>query len=301
MPTNQTMKALLEATPYLRLYQGKTFVVKVGGEAFLARESTFNVLRQLSLLVQLGIKIVLVHGGGPQATDLGRRLGHESVFVEGRRVTDPGMLEALVFALNGTVRGEILSVCREAGLSAVGVSGMDGNLVLAKKRHARKQKGGGTVDYGQVGDVVKVDPGILTTLLAAGLMPVVSPLCADELGAPLNVNADTVASELAVALWADKLVFMTGAPGVLRDPADPSSLVSYTDLAGLQDLEASGALTSGMGPKAASIRRALEGGVDRVHVIGHGSADALLTEVFTNEGCGTMLVRSVESLPPVET
>ncbi|MBS1709789.1 MAG: acetylglutamate kinase [Armatimonadetes bacterium] len=285
------MKALLEATPYLRLYQGKTFVIKVGGEAFLARESTFNVLRQVSLLAQLGIKIVLVHGGGPQATETGKRLGHASQFIEGRRVTDSGMLEAMVFALNGTVRAEILAVCRQIGLTAVGVSGMDAGLVTAKKRPAKKG-----ADFGMVGDIQKVDASVLNTLLAAGIMPVVSPICADADGQALNVNADTVAAELAVALWADKLVSMTGAPGILRDPADPSSLVSYTDLAGLQDLEASGVLAAGMNPKAASIRRAIEGGVERVHVIGHAPADALLTEVFTNEGSGTMIVRSVESL-----
>lgn len=296
MPTNQTMRALLEATPYLRLYQGKTFVVKVGGEAFLSRESTFNVVRQVSLLAQLGIQIVLVHGGGPQATEIGERLGHNSTFVEGRRVTDAGMLEAMVFALNGTVRAEVLAACRQIGLRAVGLSGVDAGLVVAKKRPAKKN-----VDYGMVGDIQKVDASVLSTLLNNGVTPVVSPLCADENGQALNVNADTVASELAVALWADKLVFMTGAPGILRDPADPSSLVSYTDLAGLQDLEASGAVTAGMGPKAASIRRALEGGVERVHVIGHAPADALLTEVFTNEGCGTMVVRSVEALPSALT
>lgn len=295
-----TIAALRRAVPYLRLFQGTTFVLKAGGEAFADRAGTHRLLEQIGILHQLGIRAVVVHGGGPQATALGRRLGVEPRFVEGRRVTDVATLEATVLALNGEVNTAILAVGRELGLPTLGVSGVDAGLLEAVRRPPRTLDDGSVVDYGEVGDLVRVDPEPLRRLLAAGFLPVVSPVAATTAGELLNVNADTVAARIAVALGAAKLVLLTGAAGVLRDPSDPGSAISVLDLAGLAELRAGGALRDGMLPKSEAIRTALSGGVARVHVISHHAADSLLREVFTNEGAGTLIVASTASLAAEE-
>ncbi len=294
-----TIQALRWAVPYLRIYRGQTFVVKAGGEAFADRRTATALLEQVGVLHQLGVRCVFVHGGGPQATRLMERLGVESTFVEGRRVTSPEAAQAMLMALHGEVQGVVSSVAREVGLRAVSCSGLDGGLTLAAKRPPVRV-GGENVDYGEVGDIEAVDTGLVSTLLDAGFLPVVSPLSADTTGRVLNVNADTVACELAVALGASKLILATAAPGVLRDPRDPGSVVSYLDLKSLAAMEEEGSLRDGMLPKAKAISRALQSGVDRVHVVGHQVPDALLTEVFTNEGSGTLIVRSLDEMRPEE-
>jgi acetylglutamate kinase len=318
--------ALRQAVPYIRLFKGKTFVVKVGGAALggdsagrpsaadAAPRATVAVLEQVHVLHQVGIRVVLVHGGGPQSTALSRALGAEPRFVAGRRITDDAALEVATLVLNGAVNTRLLAACRAVGLPAVGLSGVAAGLVLARRRgpvtvtaaaaaavggrgggdassaSGQAVDGGTVVDYGHVGDVESVDPTVLETLLAAGMVPVVSPLSADERGALLNVNADTAAAALAVALRAEKLLLLTGAPGILERPGDPSSLVSLTDLAGLARLRERGCLEDGMLPKASSIEAALRGGVRRVHIVGAAVPDGLLAEVFTNEGAGTLVV-----------
>jgi len=309
--------ALRQAVPYIRLFKGKTFVVKVGGAALgaddAAARATVAVLEQVLVLHQVGIRVVLVHGGGPQSTALSRALGAEPRFVAGRRVTDDAALEVAALVLNGAVNTRLLAACRAVGLAAVGISGVAAGLLQARRRGpvtvgadgagsgsggsgakadatAAAGQGGMVVDYGHVGDVEAVDPTVLETLLAAGMVPVVSPLSADERGAVLNVNADTAAAALAVALRAEKLLLLTAAPGILERPGDPGSLVSLTDLAGLARLRERGCLEDGMLPKASSIEAALRGGVRRVHIVGAGVPDALLAEVFTNEGVGTLVV-----------
>jgi acetylglutamate kinase len=291
--------ALKHAVPYIRLFQGKTFVLKAGGGA-LEREATARALiQQIDVLHQVGIRIVLVHGGGTQSTDLAKALGAEARFVEGRRVTDEGALEVAAMVLNGSVNTRLLSVCRAAGLPAVGVSGVDAGLIQARKRPPVKV-GDEMVDYGFVGDVVAVDPTILVKLLDAGFVPVVSPLSASREGTLLNINADTVASALAVALKAEKLMFLTGAAGILERSDDPRSLVSYTDLEGLRRLRDEGGLLRGMLPKTTAVEAAIQGGVRRVHILSHDLPDGLLAEVFTNEGVGTMVVEDVHALSPAE-
>ncbi|HEV3459278.1 MAG TPA: acetylglutamate kinase [Thermoanaerobaculia bacterium] len=310
--------ALRQAVPYIRLFKGKTFVVKVGGAALGADDAaarvTLAVLEQVLVLHQVGIRVVLVHGGGPQSTSLSRALGAEPRFVAGRRVTDDAALEVAALVLNGAVNTRLLAACRTVGLPAVGLSGVAAGLLQARRRGpvtvavagsggSGGSAGAGTrkaepaagpagmvVDYGHVGDIEAVDPGVLETLLAAGVVPVVSPLSADERGALLNVNADTAAAALAVALGAEKLLLLTAAPGILERPGDPGSLVSLTDLAGLARLRERGCLEDGMLPKASSIEAALRGGVRRVHIVGAGVPDGLLAEVFTNEGVGTLVV-----------
>jgi acetylglutamate kinase len=291
--------ALKAAVPYIRIFKGKTFVVKVGGGA-LEREATARALvEQIEVLHQVGIRVVLVHGGGTQSTGLARALGAEARFVEGRRVTGAKDLEVATLVLNGAVNTQLLAVCRSAGLPAVGVSGVDACLIQARRRPP-VQVGGETVDYGFVGDVAAVEPKVLTDLMDAGYVPVVSPLSAADDGTLLNINADTIAAALAVALGAEKLLFLTGAAGILERVDDPRSLVSFTDLAGLRRLKDAGGLVAGMLPKTSAIEAAIQGGVRRVHILSHDLPDGLLAEVFTNEGVGTLVVADVRALSPAE-
>lgn len=293
------LAGLRHAAPYIRLFKGKTFVVKVGGGALESEEATYDLLGQVEVLHHVGIRTVLVHGGGTESSSLARALGAEPRFVEGRRVTDETALAVATMVLNGSVNTRILSACRRLGLPAVGVSGVDAGLIQARKRPPVDVKGE-KVDYGYVGDVVSVSPGVLDTLLGAGMVPVVSPLSAADDGTLLNINADTVASALAVGLRAEKLILMTGATGVLERADDPGSLVSYTDLAGLRRLREQGGFVKGMLPKASAIESAVLGGVRRVHIVGADLPDSLLAEVFTNQGVGTMVVEDVRTLSPAE-
>lgn len=289
---SDAIAALRTALPYLSLYQGKTFVVKVGGEAFVGGpQAGKDLIEQVGVLHRLGMRVVLVHGGGPQASALTESLGGEPIKIEGRRVTDPIALRATTLALNGEVATHIVALGQALQMSMVAVSGVSAGMILAHQRPPTKDRHGNPVDYGLVGDVDRVDVSYIETILAAGYIPVVSPLGVSKTGQVLNLNADGVAAELAIGLGAAKVVFLTGAPGILRDAQDPSSLISFMDLKGLADLESTGAVQEGMWPKSASIRRALEGGVERVHVVGQNTNDGLLKEVFTNEGSGTLIVR----------
>ena len=293
--------ALKQAMPYIRMYKGKTFVLKAGGAIFASHASTRAFLEQVALLHQLGVRIVFVHGGGPQSTELAKALGLDTQIVDGRRVTDEQSLEVMTMVLNGLINTRVLAACRDLDVPAVGISGVDAGLIRASKRppvvmNEREEP----VDFGFVGDIEGVDVDVLEKQIDLGFLPVVSPLSADSSGTLLNINADTVAAAIAVGLKAEKLVLATGAPGILEDAKDPDSLVSYLDLAGLRHLRDTGSLSEGMMPKATAIESALEGGVNRVHIISFNEADSLLLEVFTNEGRGTMVVERTESLKPEE-
>ena len=292
--------ALRAAVPYLRLFQGKTFVVKAGGQVVADRRRTRDLMEQVGILHRLGIRVVVVHGGGAQATELASRLGLETRFVEGRRVTDAATRDIAAMTLNGTVNTSIVAVCRGLQVPALGISGVDAGLVRARRRPPVEVEGEGEVDYGYVGDVVAVNAGALERILDERFVPVVSPLSADENGELLNINADVVASRIAREMRAEKLILITGAPGILERRDDPSSLVSYTDVKGLEALRAAGSLAGGMLPKVDAIESALADGVARVHVVSYEVPDSLLLEVFTNEGCGTLVVLDTHSLRPEE-
>jgi len=294
-----TVRALKGAAPYVRLYKGKVFVVKAGGAVFADAAGTRMLIEQIAILHPLGVRVVLVHGGGPQLDEMQRSLGIEPRMVRGRRVTDERSIDVTTMVLNGSINTRILAACRELGVDAIGVSGVDAGLVRARRRPP-VQVDGETVDYGFVGDVTSVDASVLLRQLDAGLMPVVSPLSSDDAGCVLNINADTVAARIGAALGAEKLILCTGAPGILEDLADPRSLVSYTDLDGLARLQSGGSFADGMLPKANAIEEAIRGGVRRVHVISYLVPDALLAEVFTNEGTGTLIVEDIDALTPAE-
>jgi acetylglutamate kinase len=292
--TNKGIAGLKGTLRYVRAYRDHVFVVKLGGEVLKDGHALDGVAAQISLLHSLGIRMVVVHGGGPQATALSRRLGVEPRIVAGRRVTDDEALEVAKMVYAGTLNVAVLAALRSHQLQAVGLSGVDAELITARKRPpVRVVDDGGvtaTVDYGHVGDIESVDPLVLTTLMEGRFVPVVASLAGDDVGNVFNVNADTVAESLAIALRAQKLVYLTSVPGVLRDPKDPASLVTFADPDDLAELMASGALSGGMRPKVESCIRAATGGVERTHIIDGRVPDSLLLEVFTGAGYGTMIV-----------
>ena len=289
MPLAHDPFELLHSTAaYVRRFRNRTFVLKVGGALLEDRAVSRALCRQVSLLWSFSIRVVLVHGGGPALDALCEKLALPVEKVGGRRVTSPAVLEAAQMVLAGTEHTRLLADLRACGVPAVGLSGVDAGLLKATKRPP-VATAAGPVDFGLVGDVDAVDPAVIERLLEGGFLPVVAPLSGDDEGEVFNTNADTVAAELAVALKAEKLVFLLEAPGVLQDAARPETLIPHLTLEALDALESEGALKGGMGPKAAAIRRALGGGVPAAHLVGGTSPDALLTEIFTNEGSGTMV------------
>ena len=292
--TSRGIAGLKGALRYVRAYRDHVFVVKLGGEVLGQSEVLEQVTGQLALLSSLSIRLVVVHGGGPQATALSRRLGVEPRMVAGRRITDDAALEVAKQVYAGQLNVDLLAALRAHRVQAVGLSGVDADLITAHRRPPVQvvDDGGRTVkvDYGHVGDVDRVDPRVLNTLVEARFVPVVASLAGGDDGEVFNVNADTVAESIAVAMRAQKLIFLTGAPGVLRDRNDSSTLVTFADPDDLAGLMTSGVLSGGMRPKVEACIRAATGGVERTHIIDGRAPDALLLEVFTGAGCGTMIV-----------
>jgi acetylglutamate kinase len=290
----ETVRGLKNALTYTRMYRDQVFVVKLGGEILADARALDQVAVQVALLESLSIRIVLVHGGGPQASALSRRLGHEPEMVAGRRVTTPEQLEIAKMVYGGSLNLDVLSALQRHGVRGVGLSGVDGGLLTARRRppvQVRLDSGETrTVDYGHVGDIEKVDARLIETLLDQRYVPVVASLAAGPDGSPLNVNADTIAEAFASHLKAKKLMFLTGAPGLLRDVNDPGSLIPFADVEDLEPLLASGAITGGMRPKVEACLRAVRNGVRRTHIVDGRAPDALLVEVFTGAGSGTMIV-----------
>ena len=297
-----TIRALKSAAPYIRMYKGKTFVIKAGGGVFGSAALTHSLIEQISILHYMGVRVVMVHGGGPQVTEVSEAMGVRSQMLQGRRVTDEKSIEVTAMVLSGLINTRILAICRDLNVQAIGISGVDAGLVQAHRRPPARLEGSGeVVDYGLVGDIDRIDTGAIRNLLENGYLPVISPLSSDEHGTLLNINADTVAAAIGAALGAEKLILCTGAPGILERLEDPGSLISYTDLEGLQRLREAGSLTDGMLPKVRAIENAIKGGVRRVHVVSYSSPEGILGEVFTNEGTGTLIVDDIDALPANET
>jgi acetylglutamate kinase len=275
---------LVEALPYIRRFFGSTVVVKYGGHAMtdpaLARQFADDVV----LMRSVGMRPVVVHGGGPQISALMERLGMVPEFRDGLRVTDAESLDVARMVLVGKINRDIVSSVNVHGPLAVGLSGEDAGLILASARNP---------ELGFVGDVAAVNPGIVQRLLAEELIPVVSTIGADLAGQSYNINADTVAGALAEALAAEKVVYLTDVEGLLGDVDDPSSLVSHIDAPRLQKLIDTGVLTDGMIPKIAACVHAVENGVGSAHILDGRIPHVLLLEVFTDSGIGTMITKEL--------
>ncbi len=289
----ERINVLKKAAPYLHLYKGKIFVVKIGGEVFAKESILENFAEQVALLHQLGINVVIVHGGGSMATELSQRLGIPVKTINGRRVTSAETLEVAKFVFAGKLNTDLLASLHKFKVFGVGLSGVDGGLIQAHKRPSTDvtdAESGETekVDFGFVGDVDSVNPQVVEHLLAGNFVPVISSLAGNEQGDVYNVNADTIATQLAIALQAEKLILLTSTQGVLEDEHNPESLISHMDQDRLDTVLKKSA-KGGMKAKLETCRDALQGGVPRTHIISGVKLDTLLIEVFTNEGSGTLI------------
>jgi acetylglutamate kinase len=272
---------LAEALPYIREFSGKTVVIKYGGSAMEDPDLADLFAQDVVLMRLVGMNPVVVHGGGPQISDLMRRLGKEPEFVDGLRVTDAETVDIVRMALVGKVNREIVASVNQHGSYAVGLSGEDAALITVAQRDDK---------LGFVGDIRRIDPSILERLLREELIPVVATVGVDEAGQAYNVNADTVAGAIAESLRAEKLVYLTNVAGMYRDLADEASLISRIDVDRLAALVDDGALAEGMIPKARSCVDAVKSGVSRAHILDGRIPHALLLEFFTREGIGTMVI-----------
>jgi acetylglutamate kinase len=281
---------LIEALPYFRRFYGKTIVVKYGGNAMIDETLKRHTMQDVALLHYVGVRPILVHGGGPEISALMKQMGHEPTFVGGLRVTDAATMEIVEMVLAGKTNKGIVAMLNGQGAKAVGLSGKDANLIVATKMKSRSG------DLGFVGDVQSVDTGILDLLSAAGYIPVISSVAIGVDGESYNVNADHVAGHIAAAVGAEKLVMLTDVEGVLADPADPRSLIAEMDIDRARELIASGVADRGMIPKLEACITAVAAGVPRAHMIDGRMPHALLIEIFTDTGIGTM-VRCPQSSP----
>jgi acetylglutamate kinase len=285
---------LRQALPFINRFKNKTFVVKIGGEIADDEQTLHSFCEEVALISQVGIHVVMVHGGGKQATQLSKQLGIEPQMVQGRRITDEKTLDVVMMVFAGQINTEIIAALREYGAEAVGISGVDGGIINAVKRPPMKIKNEKTgleevIDFGHVGDIQSIDPKLLETLLAADFVPVMASLGGDDAGNILNINADTVAAEIASALKAEKLILVTDVDGILRDDKTLISRVTPTEI---DDLIKANVIRGGMVPKAKSAVEALKDGVQSVHIISGKKSSTLLGEVFTETGSGTMIHRN---------
>ena len=290
----ETLDLLREALPYIQRFQGKTFVVKFSGKVTEDRENLASLAEELALLHQVGIRVCVIHGGGKQLTALAQKLGVVQTVIEGRRVTDDDTLDLAKMIFRGKINTEILAQLRGRGIDAVGLSGVDGGVIKAVRRPPKnvvnKETGQvESVDYGNVGDIVEVDTHLIELLLGGGYLPVISSLAADDSGKVFNINADTIAAEIAVSLRAEKLILLSDVNGIYLDPNDRSSKLDRLSTVDAFKMIKSGKATGGMIPKLQSLASLLSRGVGSAHVISGTERNALLAEVFTDEGTGTMV------------
>ena len=275
-------EVLIQALPYIKQYAGKTIVVKYGGAAMVDETLKAAAMQDVVLMRYVGINPILVHGGGPEISDAMQRLGKTPQFVGGLRVTDAETMEIVEMVLTGKTNKGVVSHLNQQGARAVGVSGKDGNLIRAERETTKG-------DIGFVGRVTQIDPALIHTLTAAGYIPVVSSVAIGAQGESYNVNADTVAGELAAALGASKLIMMTDVDGIYQDFSDKDSLITEMSAKDARQLITDGVVDKGMIPKIEACVTALAGGVERAHIIDGRRPHALLIEVFTDEGVGTMV------------
>jgi acetylglutamate kinase len=285
---------LREALPYIKRFKGKTFVVKFSGKVTEERERLISLAEELALMHQVGIRLCVVHGGGKQLSELAALMGVEQTIIEGRRVTDDATLEMAKMIFAGKINTDILAALRHRGVEAVGLSGVDGNIVHAERRPPKQIMNRETgesehVDFGHVGDIIQIDSRLLMVLLDQGYLPVISSLGADAEGTVFNINADTIASEIAIQLKAEKLVLLSDVDGIYLRPGYPETKLSRLTADEAEELIKNGSATGGMIPKLQNIIELLRRGVKSAHIINGNARNALLAEVFTDQGTGTMI------------
>ena len=283
---------LMDALPYIQEFYGTTVVIKYGGNAMINEALKENVMRNVALMKFVGIQPILVHGGGPEITGFLKKVGKESSFVSGLRVTDEETVEIAEMVLDGKLNSEIVSLLNLRGVRAVGLSGKDAGLIKAKKKLAAVYESDAVreVDIGYVGEVTAVDTRIITDLLQQDYVPVIAPIGMGEHGESYNINADYVAAEIAGALRAEKLLLLSDVEGVYKDFADKSSLISQLHLEEAKAYIRSGVIDGGMIPKVEACLRALEAGAHKAHIIDGRLDHSIILEIFTSRGIGTMVL-----------
>jgi len=275
---------LIEALPYIQQLSGKTVVVKYGGNAMVDKALTRTIMQDVTLLKYVGVNPILVHGGGPEINKMLTALGVESSFHDGLRITSEETMDVVQMVLTGKINKNIVSEINCLGGAAIGLCGKDGNLILAKKKLSPDG-----VDLGCVGEVVSINDKVLTLLAKDAYIPVIAPIGVDEAGQSYNINADTVAGEIAAALSAEKLMFLTDIDGIRREPEDPASIISVISVQEIHDLIGEGIISGGMIPKVKGCIKGIEKGVNRTHIINGTVPHPILLEIFTDKGIGTMV------------
>ncbi|MEW6739730.1 MAG: acetylglutamate kinase [Nitrospirota bacterium] len=281
---------LIESLPYIRNFYGKTFVIKYGGAAQTEEDLKDSFAQDVVLLNFIGIKPVIIHGGGPKISQTMKKMGKEPTFIHGQRVTDKETMDIVEMVLGGLINKEIVALINSHGGKAAGLSGKDGGLIKAKKKVIKKATDTGDeeiIDIGLVGEVESVDPEILNSLERDGFIPVISPIGVGSKGEAFNINADYVASAIASALKAEKLILLTDVPGIKNKKGD---VISSVNKKGIKKLIDDGTVSGGMLPKVQACTRALDGAVKKTHIVDGRTPHCLLLEIFTKEGIGTEIV-----------
>ncbi|WP_297963912.1 acetylglutamate kinase [uncultured Anaerovibrio sp.] len=285
---------LVEALPYIQEFYGKTIVIKYGGNAMINEDLKHKVMEDVSLLKYVGMRPVIVHGGGPDITQFLRKVGKESAFVSGLRVTDQETVEIAEMVLDGKVNSDIVNMLNCRGVKAVGLSGKDAGLIRATKKLATVYDEAGkqaNVDIGYVGQVDSIDTSILDTLLDNGYIPVIAPIGVGDDGESYNINADYVAAEIAGALQAEKLLLLTDTEGVYKDFEDKDTFISTLTVAEAKDYIKTGIISGGMIPKIEACLKSIEGGTNKVHIIDGRQPHSIILELMTSSGIGTQVIR----------
>ena len=282
---------LIEALPYIRQFSDKIVVIKYGGSAMESEQLKQNVIQDIVLMKFVGIKPVIVHGGGKKVSKIMSRMGKEPEFVQGLRITDGETVEIAEMVLAGSINKGIVQLINQLGGQAVGLCGKDGNLIQAKKYEMTNELGNPiAVNLGYVGEITRVEPEVITTLLGANYIPVVAPNGVGEDGATYNINADTVAGEMAAALKAEKLILLTDQLGIMRDLEDQTTLIPSIMTDEIDKLVADNVIKSGMLPKVGACITALKAGVTKTHIIDGRLPHTILLEIFTSTGIGTEII-----------
>lgn len=291
--TKERARTLITALPYIRKFYGKIIVIKYGGHAMLNDELKRAILSDIVLMKFVGINPVIVHGGGPEITEISKKLGLKPEFVRGLRITDKATIEIVSMVLAGKINKEIVSLINQIGGKTCGISGADGSLFYTVKKRAKIFNPNGLIEeleLGYVGEIKRVNPEIVFLLIKEGYIPVIAPLGVGEDGEIYNINADTASGELAVSLKAEKLILLTDVEGVLKNREDKNSLISILKVDEAKKLIEEGIVEGGMIPKIECCINALKGGVASAHILDGRVPHSLLLEIFTDEGIGTMII-----------